>query len=287
MKNNIIKSFETLKFINLKLVYGFICAAILCTGCSQSTIQKPLNIKTIKPQMVTIPSGTFQMGSNDGDSDEKPAHQVTINAFKMSQTEVTFAQWDACVSGGGCAYRPDDEGWGRGNRPVINMSYDYIIQQFIPWLNQVTGNHYRLPSEAEWEYAARAGSTTKYAWGNVASHEYANYGGYGARVKGRWVKGKDRWVNTSPVKSFSANQFGLYDMQGNVWEWVQDCWNDSYQGAPSNGTAWISGDCSNRLLRGGGWNHHPHFQRSANRSWFLTSFRHNDSGFRLAQDLRD
>jgi len=285
MKNNINRSFEMLKLITNKLLYGFICASILCTGCSQSIIQKPLNINTIEPQMVTIPSGTFQMGSNGGDSDEKPVHQVTINAFKMSQTEVTFAQWDACVSASGCAYRPDDEGWGRGNRPVINMSYNYITQQFIPWLNQVTGNRYRLPTEAEWEYAARAGSTTKYAWGNVASHEYANYGT--DDCCNPLAKGKDRWVNTSPVKSFSANQYGLYDMHGNVWEWVQDCWNDSYQGAPSAGTAWMIGDCSSRVLRGGGWNYHPHFQRSANRSWFSTSHRGPGSGFRLAQDQRD
>lgn len=268
-----------------KLLCGLIFATILCTGCSLSSIKKPLNTNVIEPQMVNIPGGTFEMGSTSGDSDEKPVHQVTVKAFKMGQTEVTFAQWDACVKDGGCSYQPDDEGWGRGERPVINMSYDYITQQFIPWLNRVTGKRYRLPSEAEWEYAARAGSTTRYSWGNEASHKYANYGT--DNCCNGLAKDKDKWVNTSPVKSFSANQFGLYDMHGNVWEWVQDCWNNSYQNAPSDGSAWMEGDCSSRVLRGGGWKYHPPFQRSANRSWFETSHRGPGSGFRLAEDLSD
>jgi formylglycine-generating enzyme required for sulfatase activity/serine/threonine protein kinase len=235
--------------------------------------------------MVAIPSGRFQMGSDDGGSDEKPIHEVSIKAFNMGQTEVTFAQWDTCVNAGGCSHKPDDGGWGRGTRPVMNVSYNDITKQFIPWLNKETGNTYRLPSEAEWEYAARAGSTTKYSWGDTASHENANYG-KDACCNGL-AKGKDRWEYTSPVKSFSANAFGLYDMHGNVWEWTQDCWNESYQGAPKNGQSWVSGvsgECSRRVLRGGSWIDAPRVLRVSYRFRFTTAGRNSNIGFRLAQD---
>lgn len=233
--------------------------------------------QTASPKMVFIPAGSFQMGCVSGQScqdDEKPVHRVSISAFKMSETEVTFANWDACVAGGGCSHRPDDKGWGRGNRPVMNVSYEDITQQFIPWLNKVTGSTYRLPSEAEWEYAARAGSTTKYSWGNSISSGRANCEDCGSR-----------WDNsqTAPVKSFSPNGFGLYDMHGNVWEWVQDCWNESYSGAPTNGAAWERGDCWGRVMRGGSWFSHPNSLRSANRNWFSASDRSFDYGFRLVQ----
>jgi formylglycine-generating enzyme required for sulfatase activity/serine/threonine protein kinase len=235
--------------------------------------------------MVAIPSGRFQMGSDDGGSDEKPIHEVSIKAFNMGQTEVTFAQWDTCVNAGGCSHKPDDGGWGRGTRPVMNVSYNDITKQFIPWLNKETGNTYRLPSEAEWEYAARAGSTTKYSWGDTASHENANYG-KDACCNGL-AEGKDRWEYTSPVKSFSANAFGLYDMHGNVWEWTQDCWNESYQGAPKNGQSWVSGvsgECSRRVLRGGSWFNDPGFLRVSIRYRNTTDNRNIFIGFRLAQD---
>ncbi|MGX5174010.1 SUMF1/EgtB/PvdO family nonheme iron enzyme [Aliikangiella sp. IMCC44653] len=228
-------------------------------------------------KMVSIPAGSFQMGCVSGqgcESDEKPVHTVSINAFKMSETEVTFAQWDACVAAKGCSYKPDDEGWGRGIRPVINVSYNDITQQFIPWLNKVTGNTYRLPTEAEWEYAARAGSSTQYSWGNSIGSGRANCDGCGSQWDGS---------KTAPVKSFSANAFGLYDMHGNVWEWTQDCWHGSYNGAPSNGSAWTSGDCSPRVMRGGSWRQKPFYLRSANRSWYLATQRYNSHGFRLVQ----
>jgi formylglycine-generating enzyme required for sulfatase activity/serine/threonine protein kinase len=229
-------------------------------------------------QLVAIPAGGFRMGDLTGNnvaSDEKPVHSVMIKAFNMQAHEVTFAQWDACVAAKGCSHKPLYYGWGRGNRPVINVSYEDITNQFIPWLNKATGQRFRLPSEAEWEYAARAGSTTNYSWGNSVGSNRANCNGCGSQ----WDNSK-----TAPVKSFAPNGFGLYDMHGNVWEWVQDCWNGSYSGAPSNGSAWLSGDCGRRMLRGGSWYDGPGDLRSADRGWHVAFPRNRYVGFRLVQD---
>ena len=230
------------------------------------------------PQMVYIPTGSFRMGdiSGGGGSGEKPVHRVSVKAFLMSATEVTFAQWDACAAAGGCSYKPSDSGWGRGSRPVINVSWEDITKQYIPWLNKKTGEQYRLPSEAEWEYAARAGSETKYSWGNSIGNNKVNCDGCGSR-----------WDNsqTAPVGSFAANAFGLYDMHGNVWEWTQDCRNGSYKDAPSDGTAWLSGNCGQRVLRGGSWINGPYNLRSANRNNDSTGIRYYSYGFRLARTL--
>ena len=136
-------------------------------------------------------------------------------------------------------YRPDDEGWGRGDRPVINVSWG-DAQAYVDWLSRHTGQEYRLPSESEWEYAARAGTTTAYHFGAAVSSALANYKGSNEN-------------KTVPVGAYSANAFGLHDVHGNVWEWTQDCWNDSYRGAPSDGNAWEQGNCSRRVLRGGSW----------------------------------
>jgi len=240
--------------------------------------------------MVSIPSGTFQMGSNCCErNDEKPVHPVTIKTFRMSQTEVTFAQWDACISDGGCTYRPIDQGWGRGNRPVIDVSYQHITEQFIPWLNKTTGQTFRLPTEAEWEYAARAGSTTKYAWGNEIDCSQAQYGRYGLTEANKLVRecGKS-YHGTVKVKSFSPNSYGLYDMNGNAWELVEDCYHESYNGAPSDGSAWLSGGCTfDRVLRGGGWYTPAIYLRSSDRNG-ISAIQHDQHvGFRLAQDLSD
>ena len=157
---------------------------------------------------------------------------------------------------GGCnGHRPADEGWGRGDRPVINVSWQ-DAQSYVSWLSRETGEDYRLPSEAEWEYAARAGSTTKYSWGNEIGRNRANC------ERGRCG---DSYRNTAPVGSFGANAFGLHEMHGNVWEWVEDCWNSSYEGAPSNGSAWLRGKCEERVVRGGSWDNAPRLLRSAMR----------------------
>ena len=234
--------------------------------------------KTEAEYFARIPAGSFRMGDiqGGGGSDEKPVHRVRIKAFLLGKTEVTFAQWDACVAAGGCSHKPSDEGWGRGSRPVINVIWKDITEQFIPWLNKTTGKRYRLPTEAEWEYAARAGSETKYSWGNSIGRNKANCNGCGSR----WDNSK-----TAPVASFATNGFGLYDMHGNVWEWTQDCWNDSYRGAPSDGSAWLSGNCSRRVLRGGSWISNPYSLRSANRYDYTAGGRYINNGFRLARTL--
>jgi len=234
-------------------------------------------------KMVAIPGGSFQMGSNSGFDDEKPVHRVTVPAFKMSETEVTFAQWDACVSAGGCGHDPDDEGWGRGNRPVIRVSYEDITQQFIPWLNKATGKTFRLPSEAEWEYAARGGSTSKYNWGNSISCSKAQYDG-GKSSACYFLPGGD-YRGTAKVKSYRPNIYGLYDMHGNVWEWTEDCWSGSYNDTPVNGSAWQRADCAKRVLRGGSWSNVPPSLRSASRESNTATARYFNHGFRLVQGL--
>ena len=232
------------------------------------------------PAMVVIPAGRFRMGclSDDGDcrGSEKPVREVVIASFALSKHEVTYAQWDACVSGGGCGdYRLYDEDWGRADRPVMNVSWE-AAQSFVSWLSRETGGAYRLPTEAEWEYAARAGTTTKYSWGNEIGENRANCDACGSR----WDDSE-----TAPVGSFPANAWGLHDMHGNVWEWVQDCWNGSYAGAPVDGSAWLSGDCSERVMRGGSWEYNPRNLRAAFRIKYTARFPLNDLGFRVARTL--
>lgn len=214
---------------------------------------------------------------------EKPVHEVPIRAFWAGKYEVTFAEWDACEAAGGCKTRPSDSGWGRGNRPVINVSWD-DAKAYVQWLSGMTGKAYRLLTEAEWEYVARAGTSTEYSWGNTASHEYANYGN--DKCCEGLATGRDQWVNTSPVGSFPANAWGLHDVHGNVWEWTEDCWHDSYRGAPTDGSAWTEaggGNCARRVLRGGSWNNSPDLQRAAFRFRSSASGASNYQGFRLAR----
>ena len=231
------------------------------------------------PAMVVLPAGRFRMGCLSDDSDchdlEKPVREVVIASFAMSKHEVTYAQWDACVSGGGCGgHRPDDAGWGRADRPVVNVSWENA-QSYVSWLSGQTGEEYRLPTEAEWEYAARAGTTTKYSWGNEIGVNRANCrDGCG-----------DRRSYTAPVGSFPANAWGLHDMHGNVWEWVQDCWNDSYAGAPVDGSAWLHGFCFKRILRGGALSDYPRHLRAAVRYGLSVDSRFWWYGFRVARTL--
>ncbi len=230
------------------------------------------------PEMVVIPAGSFRMGdlSGGGDADEKPVHGVTISrSFAVGKFEVTFSEWDACVSSGGCRHRPGDNGWGRGSRPVMNVSWN-DAQAYIKWLSGKTGKGYRLLSESEWEYVARAGSNTKYPWGNEVGNNRANCDGCGSSWDGK---------QTAPAGSFSANGFGLHDMIGNVWEWVGDCWNGNYAGAPSDGSARMDGVCSLRVLRGGSWDFKPRNVRSALRNWYRSGSRSSLLGFRLARTL--
>ena len=233
------------------------------------------------PEMVVMPASSFMMGSPSHEAgrgdDEGPRHRVTIEKpFAVGKYEVTFAEWDACVADGGCGgHRPEDEGWGRGRRPVINVNWD-DAKAYVRWLNRKTGKQYRLPSEAEWEYAARAGTTTRYNWGDDIGRNRANCNGCGSR----W----DR-KQTAPVGSFRANVFGLYDVHGNVLEWVEDCRNGNYQGALSDGSAWTDGGCTSRVLRGGSWFSGPRFLRSAFRYGNWAGNRFFYYGFRVARTL--
>ncbi len=233
------------------------------------------------PEMVVVPAGSFRMGDlNDaGFSDEKPVHEVRIpRSFAVGLYEVTFAQWDACVAEGGCSHRPGDRGWGRGSQPVIGVSWS-DAQGYLRWLTEKTGARYRLLSEAEWEYVARAGSSSKYSWGNALGRNQANCDGCGSR-----------WDNRSPapVGSFRPNRFGLFDVHGNVMEWVQDCWHGSYLGAPGRGAAWGAaggGDCAQRVLRGGSWLNFPRDPRSALRFKASAGARTSNFGFRVARAM--
>ena len=229
------------------------------------------------PEMVVIPAGTFRMGCVSGRdcmNDELPVHAVTISRpFALSQYEVTFQEYDRFAVATG--RRVEDAGWGRGRRPVINVSWN-DAQEYVAWLSSETGARYRLPSEAEWEYAARAGTATAYSWGNDVRRNRANCDGCGSQ----WDD-----VRTAPVGSFGANAWGLHDMHGNVWEWVQDCWNEDYRGAPTDGSAWESGDCVDRVWRGGSWSDRSGALRSANRLPFDARFQYFLNGFRVARTL--
>src|SRR5689334_11194399 len=213
------------------------------------------------PEMMVVPAGSFMMGSPKGEpgrsADEGPQHTVTIaRPFAVGRFSVTFEEWDACAADGGCnqmevlaglgkvirPYKPSDEGWGRGRRPVINVSWD-DAKAYVAWLSRKTGKPYRLLSGSEYEYATRAGTQTAYPWGDAIGTNNANCHACGSQWDAK---------QTAPVGSFAANGFGLYDMVGNVREWTEDCYHDTYSGAPTDGSAWIEGgNCYDRVVRGG------------------------------------
>jgi formylglycine-generating enzyme required for sulfatase activity len=235
------------------------------------------------PQMVVIPAGEFTMGSPPSEQGAEAQHRVTIAApFAVSKFEITFDEWDACVADGGCGgYRPDDEGWGRGKRPVIYMSWE-DGKAYANWLGHKTGQSYRLLSEAEWEYAARAGTTTPFSHGDALSPNAANYDG---SADGSGPSDSNRQT-TMPVGSFPANGFGLHDMHGNVSEWVEDCWQDDYAPrTPTDGSAWIEGNCNGRVVRGGSWEDSQVELRSAARTGGAKEDRFYTDGLRIARGL--
>jgi formylglycine-generating enzyme required for sulfatase activity len=223
-------------------------------------------------------------------SAESPQHLVTVPGVALGLYEVTFDQWQACVDDGGCTHRPQDQGWGRGNRPVINVNWS-DAQAYVRWLSRRTGRTYRLPSEAEWEYAARAGSQTRFFWGNDLSRacEFANsYDRSGERLHGMRrtpLACDDQFGATAPVGSYSTNVFGLHDMAGNVWEWVEDCWHDSYVSAPTDGLARPQGACDRRIARGGSWNFMPDFLRPTFRLRLEPDDQTHAVGFRVARTI--
>jgi formylglycine-generating enzyme required for sulfatase activity len=221
------------------------------------------------PEMVVVSAGRFTMGASASEqmTAASPPHPVAIErAFAVGKFEVTFDQWEVCVRQHGCSHMPDDRGWGRGARPIIHVSWNDAMQ-YVDWLTRKTGKRYRLLTEAEWEYVARAGATTAYAFGDHIWPAQANY----------YTRA------TAPVGSYAPNAFGVHDMHGNVWEWTTDCWNESYNGAPATGEAWLAGDCSRHVFRGGSWDDYPWFLRSAERSNGTAGIRLNDLGFRVAR----
>jgi formylglycine-generating enzyme required for sulfatase activity len=228
------------------------------------------------PDMVVVQTGSFTMGSDESDTEKRP-HRVTIGqSFAVGKFEVTFDEWDACVAHGGCTWAPEDRFWGRRRQPVMNVSWD-DAKQYAAWIARLTGKPYRLLTEAEWEYAARGGTTTIYSWSNDISNGNANCDGCGSQWDGK---------RTAPVGSFKPNAFGLYDMHGNVEEWVEDCWHDTYAGAPDDGRAWTT-SCTTgqRVVRGGSRSSFPTGLRSTRRDGLSAELRNNKRGFRIARTL--
>ena len=232
------------------------------------------------PEMIVVPAGTLIMGSPASEQgrydNEGPQHDVVFaRSFAIAKFDVTFDDWDACVAHGDCDPSVSDSGYGRGQQPVINVTWDHA-QHYAAWLSRITGKPYRLLSEAEFEYAARAGTRTAYPWGDEIGKSNANC-----------VDCDSEWDNKrpSPVGSFPANRFGLYDMLGNVWQWVEDCYHKDYEGAPQNGSAWVEGaDCSLRVLRGGSWTDDLHILRSATR-YAVRGAQGANVGFRVGRAL--
>tara|TARA_R110002111_G_scaffold255050_1_gene321046 strand:+ start:405 stop:1262 length:858 start_codon:yes stop_codon:yes gene_type:complete len=250
--------------------------------------QAEQQLSSVLPEMVTIPTGQFQMGCVSGiecNAREEPVHTVTVPAFEIAKTEVTAALWAACVKAKGCDYIPEDNGLTDPLIPVRYVSWD-DVQGFIAWLNKETNSQYRLPTEAEWEYAARAGTVTPFNTGNCITDQQANSEGNAYKAGGCDQEGENR-KKVLPVASFSANAFGLYDMHGNVWEWVEDCWHRTYEGAPTDGSAWFgtAGDCERHVMRGGTWHGTVSYMRSAYRFRYPREIRTGGLGFRLARSI--
>lgn len=228
------------------------------------------------PEMVVVPPGIFIMGLGGTTRKEGPPHRVNIDEpFAIGVYEVTFDEWEACRAEGACAHDPDDHGWGRGDRPVVNVTMG-DVEQYLAWLSEKTGHDYRLPSEAEWEYAHRAGSTTIFPWGDEAGKNRANckdcYSEWSAK-------------STAPVGSFEPNAFGLYDTVGNAYEWTADCWNPTHEGASGDGSARTDGDCRQRVMKGGSFYYFQKVGRSSYRAKNPGVVNSYWLGFRVVRDL--
>jgi formylglycine-generating enzyme required for sulfatase activity len=259
------------------------------------------------PEMIVLPAGSYMMGSPEDEPlrrENEKQHRVTLaQPFAMSRTPVTWDQWEACVRDDWCdglaielalttlpngEANPNFTDKGRGTRPVVGVSW-FDAQAFVGWLNHKAGvdDLYRLPSEAEWEYGARAGSTTAFPWGTELDYNHGNFGKYEDGLGGQ-AEGRDVWVDeTSPVGSFPPNEFGLYDMHGNIFEWVEDCYEADLTNAPSDGSANKNGNCANRVFRSGTFLSNVYMQRTARRAapYVATQRGRNYLGFRVARTL--
>ncbi len=288
-----------------QLVLFLLC----CTNALHTFAQEKidLDINGIKMQFVTIPAGEFIMGDKDGQRDERPRHPVSIDSFYMQTTEITVEQFDIFANATnhptnfGCWYF--NSGWlfsaelnwrnpgypQQPNHPAVCISWN-DTQQFITWLNQQQQEYrFRLPTEAEWEYAARAGSHERYYWGSDPSGLCTHANASDKQTLKHFPSFRsndcdDGYVETSPVGNYLANSYGLFDVYGNAWEWTQDCWHESYSHAPEDGSAW-EGNCMRRVFRGGGWGDNPKFARSGLRNRTEANKHKDDIGFRLVLEI--
>ena len=228
------------------------------------------------PEMVTISPGSFTMGDDKGDISERPSHRVTISKpYAIGKYEVTVGQWKACVAAGECKKIPDSD-MTSDDLPARDISWG-DAKKYVGWLSRVTGQPYRLPTEAEWEYAARAGASARYWWGDQMEPGKA----YCKDCGGQWD-----FALPARVGSLAPNPFGLYDMNGNVWEWVEDCWHRNYKGAPKDGRVWDDPNCTVRVIRSGSWRNDKTYVHSASRFKYDAYVRYLQNGFRVAKSLQ-
>ena len=216
------------------------------------------------PEMIVVPAGHFRMGAHETEPgstpDERPQHQVSFTqSFSVGRFAVMFDEWDACVTAKGCSYHPPDQNWGRAKQPVINILWDEA-KEYVAWLSRKTGRPYRLMSEAEREYVTRAGTSSAFWWGDDFKPLQANSAHSSDHSPPPIAR-------TVPVDSFAPNPWGFFQVHGNVYDWVEDCGNDSYENAPSDGSAWTEGNCNVHMLRGGAFSRRPETLRSAARLW--------------------
>ena len=273
-----------MKFIKFAstLIYAWVSLTAGTLTVSSRELVKHREVGTVFkdcvvcPEMSIIPSGTFMIGSTKGRKRERPVSKITITkSLAVSRYEVTFDQWDACFNAGGCSKKPSDRGWGRDSRPVINILLT-DIDEYVTWLTRKTGHIYRLPSESEWEYAARAGSQTEFSWGDQMQTGAANCRGCGTKWSG---------LKSAPVGQFKPNAWGLYDVHGNVFEYVADCWSNDHYNIPRDGVPKKTANCLSKVIKGGSWYYLPKVSRSASRvrndkrvfSYFI--------GFRVFREL--
>jgi formylglycine-generating enzyme required for sulfatase activity len=281
VRNQLNQTLVVCRNISKSITKFFFVFFIVVFTSEASNGSEVISIKIFKdcgicPEMVKIPSGTFLMGSGKVKQNELPVHKVTIQKpLAVSRFEITFEQWDVCNTEGGCSRKIDDRNWGRGNRPVINVLYS-DIKEYIDWISNKTNQTYRLPSEAEWEYAARAGTTTEYWWGDEMISGYANCRGCGTKWSG---------LMSAPVGSFKPNPWGLYDLHGNLLEYVEDCWVNSHKYVTDDASPMIISNCHSRVIKGGAWYYLPRASRSAYRARNDTRIFSYLIGFRVFREL--
>lgn len=263
----------------------FFLALVLGLPPCLAWAQAPIKDCADCPELLAIPRGTFVMGSNDAHENERPQRKVTIaKPFYLGRFEITFDQWQACFEASACKRLPDDHKWGKGDRPVMNVAFD-DAQDYLAWISKKSGKRYRLPSEAEWEWAARGGVGTLYPWGDKMAPGKANCRDCGAEPFGGF--------STAPVGSYPPNGYGLYDMNGNVWEWTQDCWHPDHKGAPTEqkprGPAPVPEvpglkSCDARVMKGGAWYYYAVMSRPQARAKNDATAQSYVLGFRVARD---